>query len=47
MQVVDVDFLFGGLEAKFICCSVDVACFNAAACHPGGEPVVVVVAAIE
>ena len=45
VEVVDVDYFFDGFEAEFVGGAVDVAAFDAAAGHPDGEAVGVVVAA--
>ena len=45
VQVMDVHPFFDGVNTEFVCRAVDVACFNASACQPGGEAGVVVVAA--
>lgn len=47
VEVVDVDFVFNGGKAEVVGCSVHVTTFHAAPCHPGGEAVVVVIAAID
>jgi len=46
VQVVDVDRFLDGLEAELVGGAMNVAALHAAACQPGGEAVVVVVAAV-
>ena len=46
MQVVDMNGFVGGCEAEFVGGAVDVAAFDASACEPHGEAVVIMVAAI-
>ena len=46
VEIVDVDLVLDGGEAEVIGCAVDVAAFHSAAGHPGGEAVVIVIAAI-
>ncbi len=45
MEVVHMDFVFGDLKPDVIGGAVDMAAFDAAACHPDGEPVVVMIPA--
>ena len=45
VEVVDVDFVLGGVVAKLICGTVGDAGFHAPSGHPHGETVRVVVAA--
>ena len=47
VEVVDVDFVFHGGEAEVVGRSVDVTALDTASGHPGGEAVVVVIAAID
>src|SRR5262249_59006662 len=46
VQVVHMDLLLDGLETQVVGCAVDVASLDAAAGHPHGEAVVVMVAAV-
>ena len=47
VEVVDVDTVLDGLESEFVGGAVDVSAFNAASGEPGGEAVVVVIAAVD
>lgn len=47
VEVVDVDAIFDGLESEFVGGAVDVSAFDAAACEPCGEAVVIVIAAVD
>ncbi len=47
VQVVNVDFVFDGLEAEFVRGAMDVSAARAAAGQPHGEAVVVVIAAVD
>jgi hypothetical protein len=47
MEVVDVDFVFDGLEAEFIRGAMDRAAFDTTARQPHAEAVMVVVAAVD
>ena len=44
VEVVDVDFVLDGSKAELVSGAVDVTAFDAPACHPHGEAVVVVIA---
>ena len=46
VEIVDVDFIFDGVEAEFVGFAVLDTAFDAAAGHPHGEGIRVVVAAI-
>lgn len=47
VEIVNVDFVFDGLKAEFVGRPVDVAAPNTTARQPHGEPVMIVVAAID
>ena len=47
VEVVDVDAVLGGLESEVVGGAVDVAAFDAPACQPHGESVVIVVATVD
>ena len=47
MQVVHVHFVFDRLKSKLIGRAVHIATADAAACHPHGKTVVIVIAAID
>ena len=47
VEIVDVDFLFGGGKTEFIGSAMDVSSFHTAAGHPHCEAVIVVVAPVD
>ena len=47
VEVVYVDFVFYSLETEVIGRSVNISSLDSAACHPGGEAIVVVVAPVD
>lgn len=47
VEIVNVDFVFSGLETEFIGGTVDITSFDPAAGQPGGEAVMIVIAAVD
>src|SRR5205823_2534038 len=47
MQIVNVNFVLGGLESELIGRTMHVTTLDAAPSHPHGEPIMVVIPAID